>query len=54
VIYISHDLAVVRAYCDRVAVLSGGRIVEMGNVGDVLEQPAHDYTRTLVAAALTL
>jgi peptide/nickel transport system ATP-binding protein len=54
VIYISHDLAVVRAYCDRVAVLSGGRIVEMGNVGAVLEQPAHDYTRTLVAAALTL
>jgi peptide/nickel transport system ATP-binding protein len=54
VIYISHDLAVVRAFCDRVAVLSGGRIVEMGNASKVLIEPAHEYTRTLVAAAPAL
>ena len=54
VIYISHDLAVVRAFCDRVAVLSGGRIVETGNAGDVLTEPVHEYTRALVAAAPTL
>jgi peptide/nickel transport system ATP-binding protein len=54
VIYISHDLAIVRAFCDRVAVLSGGKIVEMGNVSEVLTEPAHEYTRTLVAAAPSL
>ena len=53
-IYISHDLAVVRAFCDRVAVLSGGEIVETGDVGDVLTAPAHEYTRTLIAAAPSL
>lgn len=50
-IYISHDLAVVRSFCDRVAVLNGGKIVEVGDVGDVLTAPVHDYTRTLIAAA---
>ena len=53
-IYISHDLAVVRAFCDRVAVLSGGEIVEIGDVGNVLTAPAHEYTRTLIAAAPSL
>jgi len=53
-IYISHDLAVVRAFCDRVAVLSGGEIVETGDVANVLTAPAHDYTRTLIAAAPSL
>jgi peptide/nickel transport system ATP-binding protein len=53
-IYISHDLAVVRAFCDRVAVLSSGEIVEIGDVGDVLTAPVHEYTRTLIAAAPSL
>ena len=53
-IYISHDLAVVRAFCDRVAVLSGGGIVEIGDVADILTTPVHEYTRTLVAAAPSL
>ena len=53
-IYISHDLAVVRAFCDRVAVLNSGEIVEMGDVGDVLTAPVHEYTRTLIAAAPSL
>ncbi|MER5873497.1 ABC transporter ATP-binding protein [Streptomyces sp. NPDC002044] len=47
---ISHDLAVVEALADRVAVMKDGLIVESGPVGEVLEQPRHPYTRALLAA----
>jgi peptide/nickel transport system ATP-binding protein len=49
-IYVSHDLAVVRTFCDRVAVMKGGRIVEMGEVSDVLGQPKEAYTQELLAS----
>jgi peptide/nickel transport system ATP-binding protein len=50
IILISHDLAVVRNICDRVAVMYGGRFVERGTAAEVMANPQHDYTRTLLAA----
>lgn len=49
-IFISHDLAVVRNVSDRVAVLYMGRLVEIGASEAIYDRPAHPYTRTLLAA----
>jgi peptide/nickel transport system ATP-binding protein len=50
VIWITHDLGVVAGIADRVLVMYGGRCVEDGTVDDVLERPAHPYTRGLLGS----
>lgn len=50
VLFISHNLAVVRHVCDRVAVMLHGELVEEGDVLDVIERPTQDYTRRLIGA----
>ena len=47
-IWISHDLAVVSALADRIAVMYAGRIVEQGRAEDVIGAPLHPYTRGLI------
>jgi peptide/nickel transport system ATP-binding protein len=49
-VWISHDLGVVAGLADRVAVMYAGRVVETGTVDDVLDRPAHPYTRGLMDA----
>jgi ABC-type glutathione transport system ATPase component len=51
ILFISHDLPTVASFCDRVAILHDGRIVESGPVQEVLRAPRHSYTRQLVDAA---
>ncbi|MER6952132.1 ATP-binding cassette domain-containing protein [Nonomuraea sp. NPDC000554] len=50
ILFISHNLAVVRYVCDEVAVLHRGRLVEHGPAEDVVGAPAHSYTRELLNA----
>ena len=51
---ISHDLAMIGEYCDRIAVMYHGKMVETGQVKSILYQPKHQYTKSLLNAALLL
>jgi len=49
-LYITHDLALARHICDRIAVMYLGKIMEMGDTDKVIAEPLHPYTQALIAA----
>jgi len=50
VVYISHDLSLLRHMCDRLAIMYMGKIVEKGPTDEIIEDPQHPYTRSLINA----
>ncbi|MBD2294572.1 ABC transporter ATP-binding protein [Anabaena sphaerica FACHB-251] len=50
-LFITHDLWLARFLCDRIAVMNGGKIVELGCTKEIFANPQHPYTQTLLAAA---
>jgi oligopeptide/dipeptide ABC transporter ATP-binding protein len=49
-VFVAHNLNVVRHFCDRVAVMYAGRVVELGKTAELFANPQHPYTRALLAA----
>ncbi|WP_425098330.1 ABC transporter ATP-binding protein [Tropicibacter sp. S64] len=49
-VFISHDMAVIRYFCDRVAVMYRGRIVEIGETEEIITNPQHPYTKALLSS----
>ena len=49
-LYITHDLAVARYMCNRIAVMFNGKIVEIGDTEDLLQNPVHPYTKRLISS----
>ncbi|MCL2895399.1 methionine ABC transporter ATP-binding protein [Brenneria tiliae] len=54
IVLISHEMSVIKSICDRVAVMTGGKVVEEGDVFDIFAAPQHPFTRQLVAHTLNL
>lgn len=50
VVYISHDLSLLRHMCDRLAIMYMGKIVEQGPIEEIITEPKHPYTRALIDA----
>jgi peptide/nickel transport system ATP-binding protein len=50
-LFITHDLWVARFFCDRIAVMNGGQIVELDSKEKIFTQPKHPYTQKLLSAA---
>ncbi len=49
-VYITHDLASAKFFCDRIAIMYLGRIVELGDTAEIFRDPKHPYTKALLAA----
>jgi oligopeptide/dipeptide ABC transporter ATP-binding protein len=49
-VYVTHDLASAKFFCDRVAIMYLGRIVEIGSVEQIFSEPKHPYTQALIKA----
>ena len=54
ILFITHDIAVVDEICDSVMVMKSGKLIEIGSVRQVLDNPQKDYTKQLLSAELTL
>ncbi|GAB3923718.1 ABC transporter ATP-binding protein [Microlunatus endophyticus] len=52
-LFISHDLAVVRHICDRIAVMDGGMIIELADADSIYDAPQQEFTRTLLSASMS-
>ena len=50
--FVSHDLAVCSTFCDRIAIMQEGKIVEIGTPEQIMENPQHEYTKLLLDAVL--
>ena len=51
-LFITHDLLVARFFCDRIAVMNQGKIVELGNTENIFTNPQNEYTQNLLQAAI--
>lgn len=51
-IFVSHDLALCSTFCDRIAIMKEGKIVEIGTPDEIMDAPKHDYTKLLLDAVL--
>ena len=49
-IFVSHDLNVLRLLCDQLIVMQQGRVVEQGTTAEVFAHPTHEYTRSLLSS----
>lgn len=50
ILFISHDLSLVKRLCERIVVMKDGAVVEQGDCREIFEHPREDYTRNLIAA----
>ncbi|MDL2258412.1 ABC transporter ATP-binding protein [Eubacteriales bacterium OttesenSCG-928-K08] len=51
-VFVSHDLALCSTFCDRIAIMQEGEIVEIGTPGQIMDNPQHEYTKLLLDAVL--